>query len=184
MNLDIFDDMNGRPKKTPWHERFEVIQKNFLSVEQLDWHKVFMDDPEILGNMINDMLKMSVPGKGRPGKRPALQREEAEQLFSKLTGENYSQESFATTFSALKELSGKSIRVLGEELGLDKMLVHRLLNGKQDPSLEQMEMIANHFNKPPAYFLEWRISYILTFIHELLTEYTESSIVLYKKVKK
>ena len=176
--------MNDRPKKTPWHERYGQIQKSFSSVEQLDWRKIFMDDPEILGNIINDMLKMSVPGRGRPGKRPALQRDQAENLFSKLTGENYSEEGFPRTFTALKESSGKSIRALGEDLGLDKMLVHRLLNGKQEPTLEQMEIIAEHFSKQPAYFLEWRIAYILTFMHELLTEYTESSVVLYKRVKK
>lgn len=183
MELDIFNTLNQSPKKISWHDRSEEIKSNFFSIENLDWKKVFTEDPEILGSIINDMLKMRVPGKGRPGKRPALDNKDSKDLFSNLIGTDYSEQIFSLTFNKLKSKSRLSIRSLGDELGMDKMLVHRLLSGKQNPSLNQMERVASYFNKDPSYFLEWRIAYIITFIHAALHDYTESSIVVFKKLK-
>ncbi len=184
MNLNDFISLNEEPKKVSWHIRSEQIKKNFFSVENLNWKKVFSEDPEILGSIINDMLKLSVPGNGRPGKRPSLQRLDAKDLFLKLIGEDFSEYPFNISFRSLKDSRNISIRDLANGVKLDKMLVHRLLNNKQQPSLEHIELIAKFFNKDPSYFLEWRIAYIVTFLNELLLEYTESSILLFKKLRK
>jgi transcriptional regulator with XRE-family HTH domain len=104
-------------------------------------------------------------------------------LFSNLLGDNYSEQNFAITLTKLKKDTNLSIRALGEELGMDKMLIHRLLTDKQKPSLAQIELVAEYFNKQPSYFLEWRIAYVITFIYEALNKYTESSVIIFKKLK-
>lgn len=182
MDLEVFRRMNQSGEKVVWHDRYEQISKSFKSIERLDWQKVFMEDPEILGSIINDILKLNVPSKGRPGKRPSLGEDQARELFSTLIGENFTIEPFHVAFKKLTE--GTSIRKLSAALGYDKMLIHRLLTDKQAPSLEQMETIAAHYHKDPSFFREWRVSYILTCIDHLLIENAEASVVVFNKMKR
>lgn len=180
--LKSFRDMNQSEEKVVWHDRYEKISKNFQSIERLDWQKVFMHDPEVLGSIINDILKLNVPSKGRPGKRPSLGEDQARELFSTLIGENFTIEPFHIAFKKLS--SGTSIRKLSAALGYDKMLIHRLLSNKQTPSLEQMETIAAHYNKDASFFREWRVSYIVTCIDHLLIENPDASVTVFNKMKR
>lgn len=182
VDLQAFRDMNSGPKKASWHQRYAEISKNFKSVERLNWEKVFNDDPEILGSIINDILKLNVPSKGRPGKRPSLQEDQAREMFSTLMGENFTEEPFHVAFRKLS--APASIRELATTFGLDKMLIHRLLNNRQAPTLEQMEQIAVHYHKEPSFFVEWRVAYVVSYLDTLIRQNPDLSVALFKRLKK
>lgn len=172
--------MSEIKKRVPWVERSELIKGKFPSTARLDWYEVFRQDPAILGKIINDIMKLDQARSGKPGKRPSLEEADAQDKLRKLQGEDYSELEFQYSF---KNLSGKrSIRMLARKLSLEKSYVHRLLQGKIEPTAETMEQIAKAFNKHPSYFLEYRIYYVLAMLSHKLVQSPESSIVFYNRL--
>lgn len=182
MDFEFFKSLNSSGRKVSWHKRFAYISKNYTSIDRLNWKKVFVEDPEILGSIVNDILKLNVPSRGRPGKRPSLQEDQAREMFSTLMGENFTLEPFDIAFRRL--VGDTSIRKVAASLGLDKMLIHRLLHGKQKPSLDHIEKVAAHYHKDPSYFVEWRSACILTYMHDLLEANPESTVKMFDRLRK
>lgn len=168
--------------KLNWDETVMRLYQELPQAKSVDWSSVFRNDPKILGSLINDIIKVSVSRKGRPGKRSASSEEEVAADFRKLTDSDYSEFPFRV---ALKHAMGKrSLRQTALLSGVDKMIVHRFLNGKgPSPTLAQMEALAKALKKDPSYFVEYRAAYICNSLYEILCDNPESAVVFYKKVK-
>lgn len=175
-DLTVFDE------KMPWAERYKEIKRVFPSVETLDWSKVFRSDPAIMGRIINDVLKIDQAQPGRPGKRPALDVDRAEEKLRRLRGEDYTILPFVEAVQAAR--GDKSIRSLAYYSELPKSTVHRLLEGTATPTIEQIEAISKGLRKDPSYFIEYRVAFVIAGLTEMMAQAPESTIVHYEKLIK
>jgi len=167
-------------KRTPWVERARTIKDKYPTSATLDWYEIFTDDPAILGNLINDILKLDQSRAGKPGKRPSLAEASTAEKMKKIQETDYTEHEFLQAF---KNLCGeRSVRAIAAKTGLDKSYVHRLMSGTAIPNSETMSGIAVSFGKHPSYFLEHRINYILGVIEGKLIDSPESSVVFYNKI--
>ena len=165
-----------------WDATVEQVYREMPEVSTLDWEGMFKADPKILGSMINDIIKVSISKKGRPGKRSADSESQITDDLGRLRNEDYSVLPFVRAMEIL--MHGRSIRQVANASGLDKMVVHRLVSGKgQPPTSEHMEALAEAFKKNPTYFCEYRAMFICEALYQMLVENGESSVVFYNKVR-
>lgn len=162
-----------------WSKRYDEIKRAFPSVESLDWNNVFRSDPTILGNIINDVLKIDQAQPGRPGKRPALNIEQAESRLRNIRGEDYTTLPFHEALQAM----GQSIRSLSATTGIPKTEIHRLRNGEKKPTIDQIEQVAEGIKKHPSFFIEYRIGFVVHTLSEMMMVVPESTIVQYEKMR-
>lgn len=179
MAVDIdYDIFAG---KKPWKERCSLIEAAFPSVSTLEWRKVFDSDPSIAGKIINDIIRIDMAEPGRLGKRPAIKLSDASLRLRQMQSDDFSVKPFREAFIVLK--GNRSIRHVSANVDIDKMTVHRLLNGKSEPTMEQIEKIAKGFKRHPSYFVEYRIAYVLGVLYERMKSSPESSEVFFLKMK-
>lgn len=157
------------------------IKEQFPSIDSLDWVEVFRRDGELYGNIWHDILKQDQATGGKPGPRPALSRGQAQFRYLQLQDEDYSMDPFHETVKRIS--GGMSIRKLAAKTGLDRNLIHRLMTAEIMPDNYEMEVVAGAFGRRPAYFLEYRIGYVLSMIHTHMMKYPESSVGPYMKVR-
>lgn len=177
--LDSFREMNVRPK-VKWDERVDLIKKEFPSVVNLDWAKLFDADPMIMGRLVNDILKVDLADRGRPGKRPAIEQEAASDRLRQLSGEDYTMLPFHEAFRILA--NGRSSRGLAARLAVSHTAVNRLMRGMDSPSAAVMEKTAKVFKKDPGYFVEYRLIYIFGMLYRKLEVNPEATVGFYMKM--
>ncbi len=168
--------------KLNWEETAQRLYAELPEAHSVDWNVIFHSDPKILGSLVNDIIKVSVSEKGRPGKRSASSEAEVAADLRKLTDLDYSDHPFP---QALRFAMGdRSLRQTATLSGVDKMTVHRLLNNKGAPATpEQMEKLARALKKDPSYFVEYRAAFICNALYQMLCQNSESAVVFYKKLK-
>lgn len=168
--------------KLDWEETVSRLYTEIPEAEDVDWEALFRSDPKILGNLVNDIIKVSVSKKGRPGKRSANSEEDVAADLRKLTGSDYAEVPFVDALRfAMKD---KSLRQVATLSGVDKMRLHRLLKGAGVPvTASEMEKLAQALKKDPSYFLEYRAAYVCHVIYRMLCDNSESAVVFYKKMR-
>ncbi len=168
--------------KLDWDDTVARLYREIPAAENVDWEGLFRDDPKILGSLINDIIKVSVSKRGRPGKRSASSEADVAADLRKLTNTDYAEDAFP---KALRfAMGGKSLRQTALLANIDKMTLHRLLKGQGVPvSAFQMECIAAALKKDPSYFVEYRAAFICNCIYKILCDNPESAAVFYKKLK-
>lgn len=172
--------MVATTKRTPWGERSKAIKDKYPDSTSLDWRKIFSEDPAILGNIVNDILKLDQSRTGKPGKRPSLEEGSTSEKLRRIQGADFAEVLFVEAFKSL--CGDRSVRAVASKTGLDKSYVHRLMNGNAAPTSETMKIISVSFGKHPSYFLEHRINYILGVLEKKLIDSPESSVVIYNKI--
>lgn len=177
--LEPFEELNARESKVPWADRYELIKKQFPSVENLDWSKVFRSDPTIMGSILNDIIKVEVAPPGRPGKRPALEKKQAREILSQYQGEDYTLLPFAKALNRLKNTL--SVRQLARKISMSPSYCYNLMSGYKDPSIEDMTLVAGAFDKHPSYFYEYRVAFVSAVMAERINYAPESSIIYYER---
>lgn len=178
-DLSIFEQLDS---KTPWSVRYSICKELFPSIENLNWSEVFRQDPEIMGNIVNAIIKASEASPGRPGKRHPVSKKTTQEYFMKLSGDDYSLEPFVPTFERLTE--GKSIRSIASKTGIERNQIFRLRKGKLAPDVYTLEQIAKSFGFSPEYFLEYRVAFVTAFLMNRLESIPESSVHFYRKISK
>jgi transcriptional regulator with XRE-family HTH domain len=178
--LEPFPELNARDKKVPWRDRYEVIRTQFPSVEALNWERVFRADPTIMGNILNDIIKVEVAPKGRPGKRPALDKEQAREILKRYQGEDYTLLPFAKAVTRLKNQA--SVRQFARKVSMSPTYAYKLMMGYKEPTIEDMQLVASAYGKNPSYFYEYRVAYITAAMAERVDYAPESSIIYYERV--
>lgn len=182
--LEPFAELNARPGRVPWNQRFELIREQFPSVARLDWQKAFETDMGLFARIVEDILKLDAAEPGRPGPRPGLEYREAATRLRKLWGLDYATAPFTHAFQALCAARGYSLRQLARKTHLSRSELHRFQQGLDVPTAQEMEAIAGAFDKHPSYFVEWRMGYILALLAEHMAEVPEASVGFYRKAKK
>lgn len=176
--LDKFREANTR--KIPWDNRVEMIKKEFPTVVNLDWHKVFREDTGILGHLLNDIMKVDLAEPGKPGKRPSIDPKRASERFRQIAGDDFTMLPFTEAFHVL--IGDRSIRNVAAKTGLDRNAVYRLMKGGS-PTATEMEKVAVAFKKEPGYFVEYRLSYLFGILYRKMETAPEATVGFYRKVK-
>lgn len=167
----------GRKKRSD----LTVIRSQFPSIDNLDWARVFRDDPEVWGRVYRDILKYDQAPDGRPGPRPALDPVRALSRLHQLTDNEFTMLPFR---EALKILSkNMPVRQMANKTGLERNVIQRILSGTRQPDNYEIRTIAAAFNLKPSYFVEYRIAFILLMMNEHMMRYPESSVPAFLKVR-
>lgn len=178
-NLSVFREVNEKgsqkgEKKLAWDERVDLIERQFPSVEALDWRRAFDRDLDLFAWIMKDVLKVDAAEPGRSGPKPSVDYRSGVRRFRQLMGDDYSMRPFHEAFSILA--GDRSLSSLAAKTGVSRSQVRRLLRGEIEPSATEMELIAKGFSKSPGYFLEYRRGVVLAAIHERLTAVPEASV--------
>lgn len=172
-------------RKEDWEIRYQKIKEHYPSVASLRWTGALDYDPEVFTQVMGDLLKAE--GKrSRPGKRPTLSRQLAEEELAKLSIADFSEFEFPQAFQALISALPKEVqtyRSLANKTGCNKDYLVKYLKGTLAPRFLDMENIAAAFNKDPSYFLEYRIAYVLMMVDRYLTNNPEIATVWHMKFK-
>lgn len=168
--------------KLDWDETISRLYEEIPEAKTVNWEGLFRSDPKILGDMINDVIKVSVSKKGRPGKRSANSEEDVAADLRKLTNSDYADDPFVV---AIRYAMGdRSLRQTAAMSGIDKMRLHRLVNGLGIPATgEEMEKLGLALKKDPSYFLEYRAAFVCHALYRMLMDNPDSAVVFYKKIR-
>lgn len=163
----------GRVKrKTPWSTRMDMIREEFPSV-QANGHDLVKDEKFVAG-VLQDILKIGFvapEGERRTGPRPSLagmSREEKAQAWRELLGVEYSDMPFSETMQYL--VGDESLSRVARKCSISRSRVHRLVRGDELPTVDDIRMVAEAYGKRPAYFLEYRMEYVLAAVASRLNE--------------
>ena len=169
--------------KLDWDETVARLYQEIPDAESVNWEALFRSDPKILGDLVNDIIKVNVSQKGRPGKRSASSEEDVAADLRKLTNSDYAEVPFAEAMKAA--MGSRSLRQTAMLADMDKMTLHRLLGGTGVPVTSvQMEQLAAAVKKDASYFLEYRAAYVCHAIYRMLCGNSESATIFFKKVKR
>ena len=188
-------EMNRGVKRLPWERRAALIRATFPSIVDVDWISAF-DDIDMMGQLIQDVLKVDASDHHTDGPRPHVLMEQGFPRMQQLFGQDYSELPFTEAFRSLatgeyvasenpKEARSwhtLSTRALESKIGLSHMQVFRLMRGDRQPSLRQMEMIAKAFGKKPGWFLDYRIGIIIAIVADRMVKSPEMSIKYFQRV--
>ena len=176
VDLKVFEGL-----KVPWAERKKIVNAQFPTTVDLDWERVFRADPHILGQLINDILKVDSAVPGRPGKRPALDIKLAEERLRKIVGDDYTALPFADAVYAL--MGDHSVLWLAQKTGMNKSYVYRMMSGQSNVALENIEIVAKTFRKDPSYFVEYRLAYIIGVLTRKLESMPDATVGFYGRLR-
>lgn len=172
-------------RKEDWEVRYRKIKEHYPSVEDFKWSGALDYDPDVFTQVMNDLLKAE--GKrSRPGKRPTLSRDVAENELAKLSGADFSEYPFGRALQALISALPPEVqtyRSLSARTGCNKDYLVKYVKGTLLPSFSDIEKIAASFNKDPSYFLEYRTAYVLMAVDKYLMGNPEIATVWHLKLK-
>lgn len=147
-------------------DRTDLMHERFPSTATLQWDKAFANDPDLLGRVLRDILKLgATPAGPRHGPRPDLDPVTDGAALDRLRGLDPARHPYSLLpfVEALAILTGtRSVRHVARLVGLEVTRVHRLRRGTTDPTMADMEHIAGAFDHQPSYFVEYRVRSIQT----------------------
>jgi len=135
------------------------------------WVAAFTTRPEALETMLSDLIKQAYAKPGRIGQRP-MPKEEEVNLNALLHGEY--------TDDPITEVLTKKVRqgyhkMFAEKIFMSRRMYQRMFlpdahPDKYHPTMQDIERIAEALNKPPSYFLEYRLMAAQAAFLRLITE--------------
>lgn len=179
-DLSVFDEDNAywrsRKKRVPFDERMKLIEHQFPSVMDADWN-VILRDPDILGRLFRDILKVDQIEPGRAGPRPNLNYDRGMQTWREITGQDFSELPFHRAFRLIAR--NQSYTTIARKTNISRSRIYRLMQGSEHPTVEDLRACAEAYGKKPAYFAEYRAEFILAAIAARLAKETEMTIAVY-----
>lgn len=187
-DLSRFAELNKR--KASFDERAAVVRQMFPDEAILmdanpskeceeAWSKRFDREPELMGRILRDIVKIDQLVPGKPGPRPGLDSVRAGPEVDRLIGRDYLDRPYSVLNFAesLSLLAGDmTMTKLGRKAGIPRSQVHRLIRGEAMPTRQMIEQVAKAFGKQPSWFLEYRIGTVASVLVNQLMHNPESSI--------
>lgn len=122
------------------------------------WVAAFTSRPEALETMLSDLIKQAYAKPGRIGQRP-MPKEEEVNLHALLHGEYTDEPITAILAKRVKPgyASQFAERILMSRRMYQRMFLPERHVDRYHPDMSDIERIAEALNKPPSYFLEYRL---------------------------
>lgn len=166
-----------------WTAIVSRVLRDNPEIGETDWAKIFSEDPHILGDLINDVIKVGISRAGRPGKRSASSEKAIKEDLRRLSNDDHSYLDFP---DALREaMKSKSVRQTASLSGLDKMVIGRLLKGGGEPAtMAHMEALSGALKKNPGYFKEYRAMHVAILVYGMMAESGERAVIYYDRTRR
>lgn len=166
---------NWRPSAAPEGSGADWAnaKKYFTFPSTDDWVARFTKEPDIWHNLLGDIYRETKAererkgGQARIGRRPRAIDGSMDELWEMVTPQ-YSMEPFKTSLMALVQQRGVSMLRLAQETRIPRTTINDMVAGKLSPDMWRLEQLAKYFEISPSYFREFRESYVLTVMSELL----------------
>lgn len=171
----------GKKRRVPWDERLAMVQEEFPSVVDVDWHDVLKNE-DVFIRLMRDFLQVDQIEPGRKGQRPQLDEARGRQTITEMLGRGFSEHPFVDAFRHLT--AGESLTTIARKTAISRSRVHRLQQGAEDPTIEDLRIIAEAYGRKPAYFREYRCEYILAAVMYRLSSDPDMVTPLYSKIVK
>jgi Helix-turn-helix len=174
------DNVNWKAlrKRVPWEQRIKMIHEEFPATRDPAWNQI-LQNPDIFARILRDVLKVDQIEAGRAGPRPNLDVERGMRTWNEFRGD-YSELPFVDAFRVL--VKDNSQRTIARKTGISKTRILRLQQGDDRPNMDDLRVIAEAYNKKPAYFVEYRAEYIIAAVATRLQDEHELTAVLYRKL--
>ncbi len=166
-------------------DREDLMHERFPSTATLRWDRAFTNDPDLLGRVLCDILKLErTPTGPRHGPRPDLDPVADGPALDRLRGLDparhpYSLLAFPEAFAILA--GTRSVRHVARMVKIEQTRVHRLRKGSS-PTMAEMERIAVAFDHQASYFVEYRVRSIQTALVVELDRRAQESIGYYESL--
>lgn len=176
----------GRKRKTYLFDR-EQLEVEYPKLSDLlgpprqalekSWMAAFTEEPQSMYSILSDIIKLAHAKPGRVGQRP-MPREEEVDLDALIHG----QVSNAPLVETLpKAMGDMSERALARAVKMSKTQVQRMMDGLYEPDISQIRRIAAVVNVPPTYFLEYRVTMVVSALHNIIEDNPNVATALYKR---
>ncbi len=150
---------------------YDNARRHFRLPTMTDWVDRMRADPLVFTRVLSDLFRETraqaerQAGQARIGRRPKVIEGSLSELWEMITPQ-YSNEPF---HASVRQLMGDmTVAEFCKLTGLTRPRFEAMLQG-EGVDMWRLEMISRALDISPAYFAEWRISYVLTLIEELLT---------------
>lgn len=150
------------------------VRKSFSEVGSADWASILRENPDVFVALAKSIVKK----RKKNGSRQVV----SARSLDGLNLPEYSEEKFHTSFNRL--WSNHTIKEMVEITGLTINILQRLKSGERNPSYREMAQIADGFGLDRAFFLEYRIGYVLASVNHFLEDHPETATAWYAKVEK
>lgn len=186
VDLSDFDALPRPVGGQPVPERGRLMIRRFPSTATLNWQRAFANDPDLLGRLLRDILKLDrvVPGRHgpRPGPDPLRDGPTLDRIRGLDPGRHpYSLHPFPVAFAHL--VAGRSVRAVAAKVrDMSPTRVYRLLRGEVNPTAADMEAVAAAFKRHPSYFVEYRVRSIHAALLEQLERDPQGSIRVFEQL--
>lgn len=179
--LAPFRDDNKNAKKMSKSERQKLVREKFPSVDNLNWENAFHNDLDLFARIMRDIIKLDQREPGKSGPRPNnMDYDRGIASFKQLMGQDYAMVPFPEAFAFIGR--DFSLTQIARKSSLSRSRTHRLMQGKDQPSQEDMKLIAAGFGKHPSYFVEYRRAFIVEQLMNKLLDAPEVTVSYYRKI--
>lgn len=164
-----------RPRS--WPERLADIRALYPSIsDERARVREALADYDLVGRIMRDVLRIGWEAPKR-GQRPPLEWSDGSARLRSLAAERAGRITTKPFVDAFRDLAqGHTLDSIANATGISRSQVHRLLREQIPPTTTELAVIADHFDKPPTYFHEYRVHLIQTSISEQLTLAPERSV--------
>ena len=140
------------------------------------WLAVFTAKPEVVEDLLADLIKQAHAKPGRIGQRPMPR--EADVNFAALTRGELNERPIHEVLPGL--MGGSSETIVAERAFMSRSAFRRILKGEREPSLVELRDIAAAIGKSPAYFPEYRKAIVMEALSGFFDERPAAAVRLFR----
>lgn len=185
-HLQAAIDDDSMPE-TPGESNWGRAQSMFPVPDERQLLEFFTQRPDAMHAILGDMYvayeyeqRKDAGGAKENGRRMAPRDANLGKLWD-ITTPRYSMEPFEV---AIRELIGeRSLRAFAARVPMDHRELSRMMTGKSTPSMYYLEKIAIAGKVTPAFFLEYRISFVTTTVARIFARQPNLSIGVFKRLR-
>lgn len=162
-------------KKKNLDERISELKSKNPSLANIDWGRILREEPEVFNGLANGVSRIDRNRKSKLDNRTGTRR------LHNFIQDDFSEKEFREAFKIICDKD--TIRKTAEKIDISPAHVYNLKEGKAQPTLELMEVIAKAYGRKPEYFVEYRIINILASVDKFLLKNPETATVWFNKIK-
>lgn len=162
-------------KKNNLDEKISALKQKNPQLANINWGKILREEPEVFNGIANGVARVDRNRKSKLDHRTGTRR------LHNFIQDDFSEKEFKDAFKIICEKD--TIRKTAEKINISPAHVYNLKEGKAQPTIEIMEIIAKAYGRKPEYFIEYRVMNILLSLDNFLSNNPETATVWFNKIK-
>jgi transcriptional regulator with XRE-family HTH domain len=162
-------------KKNNLDDKISDLKSRRPALANIDWGQILREEPEVFNGLANGVSRVDRNRKSK------LDHQTGTRRLHNFIQDDFSEKEFKEAFKIICEKD--TIRKTAEKVNISPAHVYNLKEGKAQPTLELMEVIAKAYGRKPEYFVEYRIINVLASVDKFLSKNPETATVWFNKIK-